>query len=81
MNAETTVSVIRASIGFADPIGLSIPLLVHEAVARMECGAAGAKESDFHIRNVVPGRDFTVEGVYTEPERFVVRLASLGAVW
>ncbi|WP_055106396.1 proline--tRNA ligase [Paenibacillus ihumii] len=62
-DAETTVAVTRASIGFAGPIGLSIPLLVDEAVARMECGVAGANESEFHIRNVVPGRDFTVERV------------------
>ncbi|GGG04299.1 hypothetical protein GCM10010916_21630 [Paenibacillus abyssi] len=62
-DAETTVAVTRASIGFAGPIGLSIPLLVDEAVARMECGVAGANESEFHIRNIVPGRDFTVEHV------------------
>lgn len=62
-DAETTSAVTRASVGFAGPIGLSIPLLVDEAVARMEFGVAGANESDYHIRNVVPGRDFTLERV------------------
>jgi len=62
-DAETTVAVTRASVGFAGPIGLSIPLLVDEAVARMKCGVAGANESEFHLRNVVPGRDFQVESV------------------
>ncbi|WP_373233439.1 proline--tRNA ligase [Cohnella sp.] len=59
----TTVAVTRASVGFAGPIGLSIPLLVDEAVARMEYGVAGANESEFHLMNVVPGRDFTIERI------------------
>jgi len=60
-DAETTVAVTGAGIGFAGPIGLSIPLLVDEAVVRMrDGGVAGANESEFHMKNVVPGRDFPV---------------------
>jgi prolyl-tRNA synthetase len=60
-DAETTETETGAKVGFAGPIGLSIPLLVDEAVARMESGVVGANESDFHIKNVVPGRDFSIE--------------------
>lgn len=62
-DAETTSEVTGAAVGFAGPIGLVIPLLVDEAVARMECGIAGANESEFHVKNVVPGRDFSVERI------------------
>ena len=62
-DAETTAAATGASVGFAGPVGLSIPLYVDEVVARMACGVAGANESDFHVQNVVPGRDFTVERV------------------
>lgn len=57
-DAEATAAATGAAVGFAGPIGLSIPLFVDEAVARMERGVAGANESGFHVKNVVPGRDF-----------------------
>lgn len=62
-DVETTAAATGASVGFAGPIGLTIPLLVDEAVARMKAGVAGANESEFHVKNVVPGRDFPVERV------------------
>ncbi|MGI2295984.1 proline--tRNA ligase [Paenibacillus sp. GXUN7292] len=60
-DADAVSAVTGAAVGFAGPIGLLIPLLVDEAVARMECGIAGANETEFHVLNVVPGRDFSVE--------------------
>ncbi|WP_281886273.1 proline--tRNA ligase [Paenibacillus sp. YYML68] len=60
---ETTESVTGAKTGFAGPIGLSIPLLVDKVVIRMKWGITGANESEYHIKNVVPGRDFSVEHV------------------
>lgn len=62
-DAETTETVTGAAVGFAGPIGLLIPLLADESVVRMEVGVAGANESDYHVKNVVPGRDFQVDRV------------------
>ncbi len=62
-DAEAITGVTGAAVGFAGPIGLTIPLLVDDAVARMACGVAGANESEYHVKHVVPGRDFTIERV------------------
>ncbi|MDF2921187.1 MAG: prolyl-tRNA synthetase [Paenibacillaceae bacterium] len=59
-DAETTAAATGAATGFAGPVGLSVPLLADDAVMRMEDGVAGANESEFHLKNVVPGRDFPV---------------------
>lgn len=59
-DAETTASVTGAAPGYVGPIGLSIPVFVDAAVAVMAKGIAGANEIDFHIGNVVPGRDFPI---------------------
>ncbi|MNI41572.1 Proline--tRNA ligase [compost metagenome] len=47
--------------GFVGPVGLQIPLVVDAAVAAMTHGIAGAGEKDYHLRNVVPGRDFPLD--------------------
>ncbi|WP_308639917.1 proline--tRNA ligase [Paenibacillus silvisoli] len=60
-DADTVRAVTGAHTGFAGPVGLSIPLLVDVEVSRMAAGVAGANETDFHVRNVVPGRDFSLE--------------------
>jgi prolyl-tRNA synthetase len=60
-DSETAMKATGAGIGFAGPVGLTIPVLVDEAVAAMERGIAGGNETDYHVRNVVPGRDFSVE--------------------
>ncbi|KWX70045.1 proline--tRNA ligase [Paenibacillus jilunlii] len=49
--------------GFVGPVGLSLTLLADRAVAAMTSGITGAGERDFHLRDVVPGRDFTLEHV------------------
>ncbi|MHA6528997.1 proline--tRNA ligase [Paenibacillus sp. BAC0078] len=49
--------------GFVGPVGLFLTLLVDAAVAAMTEGIAGAGERDYHLRNVVPGRDFSLEYV------------------
>lgn len=46
--------------GFVGPVGLPLTLLVDAAVAAMPQGIAGAGELDYHLRNVVPGRDFAL---------------------
>ncbi len=67
-----------AAVGFAGPVGLGddVTLLVDHAVAAMAVGIAGANRTDYHLRNVVPGRDFPLEG---DPVRVVdVRMAAEG---
>jgi prolyl-tRNA synthetase len=52
-----------AKVGFAGPIGLADKvdtILVDHAVAAMSVWIAGANKTDYHVRNVVPGRDFDV---------------------
>jgi len=54
-----------AAIGFAGPVGLAERvwrLIVDHGVAAMKVGITGANKTDYHVRNVVPGRDFPLEG-------------------
>lgn len=44
--------------GFVGPVGLPLTVLVDAAVAAMDHGITGAGEKDYHLRGVVPGRDF-----------------------
>jgi prolyl-tRNA synthetase len=60
-DAETVKSVTGAAAGFAGPVGLQIPLLVDTAAAAMRTAVTGANETDYHLRHVVPGRDFSIE--------------------
>ncbi|MFC4768823.1 proline--tRNA ligase [Effusibacillus consociatus] len=60
-DAETTQKVTGATVGFAGPVGLSVPILVDREVAAMPFGIVGANEQDHHIKNVRPGHDFSVE--------------------
>ncbi|BBH20302.1 proline--tRNA ligase [Paenibacillus baekrokdamisoli] len=59
-DTETVRSITGAATGFAGPVSLNIPLLVDFAVTAMGEGITGANETDYHIRHVVPGRDFTI---------------------
>jgi prolyl-tRNA synthetase len=54
-----------ADVGFAGPVGLSEKVdkvIIDYAVAAMAVGVTGANKTDYHIKNVVPGRDFPLEG-------------------
>jgi prolyl-tRNA synthetase len=62
---STILKVTGAKVGFAGPIGLSntvFKLIIDHAVAGMAVGVTGANKTDYHIKNVVPGRDFPLEG-------------------
>ena len=63
---EATVSNLTgAAVGFAGSIGLAdkvAKVLVDPWVAGMCCGVTGANKTDYHVKNVVPGRDFPLEG-------------------
>lgn len=54
----------NAKIGFAGPAGLQsgISFVIDHAVAAMAVGVTGANKTDYHIKNVVPGRDFPLKG-------------------
>jgi prolyl-tRNA synthetase len=57
--------VTGAKVGFAGPMGLAgrvSKMVIDYAVAGMAVGVTGANKTDHHTRNVVPGRDFTLEG-------------------
>lgn len=62
-DSESVQAVAGVESGFVGPIGLEITMLVDTAVAEMAIGIAGAGESDYHVRNVVPGRDFPLTSV------------------
>ncbi len=54
-----------AAVGFAGPVGLIDKVdavIIDHAVAAMAIGITGANKTDYHIKNVVPGRDFPLEG-------------------
>ncbi len=60
-------SVTGAAVGFAGPMGLAdcgevARIFIDHAVAAMGVGVTGANKTDYHVRNVVPGRDFPLEG-------------------
>jgi prolyl-tRNA synthetase len=60
-DAQSSAASTGVPVGFIGPVGIEIPILVDTAVGQMQSGIAGANETDYHFRNVVPGRDFTVE--------------------
>ncbi len=61
----TIVKFTGAAVGFAGPVGIcdkADKVVIDYAVAAMAVGATGANKTDYHIMNVVPGRDFPLEG-------------------
>ena len=64
-NEEAIRQATGANVGFAGPIGLAgrvSKMIIDHAVAAMAVGVTGANKTDYHTRNVVPGRDFPLEG-------------------
>jgi len=62
---EVIERVTGARVGFAGPRGLASrvsKMVIDHAVAGMAVGVTGANQTDHHTRNVVPGRDFLLEG-------------------
>ena len=63
---EATVRALTvAGVGFAGPIGLAekvAKMYIDPWVAAMCCGVTGANKTDHHVKNVVPGRDFPIDG-------------------
>ena len=58
----------RAKLGFAGPMGLEklvSRMVIDQSVAAMPVGVIGANRTDYHVRSVVPGRDFPLTGENT----------------
>ena len=62
---ETIEKITGAKVGFAGPMGLAdkvSKLIIDHAVAAMAIGVTGANKTDYHVKNIVPGRDFPLSG-------------------
>ena len=62
---ETIEKITGAKVGFAGPMGLAdkvSKLIIDHAVAAMHIGVTGANKTDYHVKNIVPGRDFPLTG-------------------
>jgi prolyl-tRNA synthetase len=63
---EATIEkVTGAKVGFAGPVGLADKVetvLIDHAVTAMPVWITGANKTDYHTKNVLPGRDFPLEG-------------------
>ena len=62
-NDRAVQEATNAPVGFAGPVGLTIPVYMDHEVAAMESFVAGANKADAHVVNVVAGRDFKASGV------------------
>jgi prolyl-tRNA synthetase len=61
----TIEKVTGAKVGFAGPVGIAdnvTKMIIDHAVAATVVGVTGANKTDYHIKNIVPGRDFPLEG-------------------
>ncbi len=54
-------SIIRAQVGYAGPVELDIPVFADLAVEPMTNAVVGANQTNAHLINVNPGRDFEVD--------------------
>jgi prolyl-tRNA synthetase len=64
-NPEIIERVTGAKVGFAGPMGLAgkvSKMIIDHAVAAMTIGVTGANKTDYHTKNIVPGRNFPLEG-------------------
>ncbi len=62
---QTIRQVSGADVGFAGPMGIAEKvhaLIIDHSVAAMATGIGGANKTDYHVKNIVPGRDFPLEG-------------------
>ena len=62
---KTINNITGAAVGFAGPIAIAEKVdrvIIDHAVAAMTAGVAGANKTDYHVKNVAPGRDFPLEG-------------------
>lgn len=61
-DANTVREVTGAAVGFAGPVGLSVPVICDKEIAEMTNFVVGANETDYHFENVNMS-DFTPEAI------------------
>ncbi len=62
---KTIEKITGAKVGFAGPVKIAekvYKMVIDHAVAAMVVGVTGANKTDYHVKNVVPGRDFPLQG-------------------
>ena len=73
---ESTIEkVTGAKVGFAGPVGIVgkvDTILMDHGVAAMPVWVTGANKTDYHVMNVVPGRDFNISDAQLIDIRFAV---------
>jgi prolyl-tRNA synthetase len=57
---ERVVALTGAAVGFAGPVGLTLPLYADQAVAAINSVVTGANRDDYHFTGVNPYRDFNI---------------------
>ena len=50
-------------VGSAGPVGLSIPVYMDQELRKWTSFIVGANKESYHLKNVVPGRDFEVKDI------------------
>jgi len=61
LNKEEVKAISGADPGSCGPVGLNIPVYIDQTLLSSSF-ITGANKDDYHIRNVKPGRDFSVTG-------------------
>lgn len=73
---ESTIEkVTGAKVGFAGPVGIVgkvDTILMDHGVAAMDVWVTGANKTDYHVTNVVPGRDFNIDDAQLIDIRYAV---------
>ncbi len=71
---ESTIEkVTGAKVGFAGPVGIVgkvDTILMDHGVAAMDVWVTGANKTDYHVTNVVPGRDFNISDAQVTDIRY-----------
>ena len=62
-NRQTVERIANTAPGYVGPIGLSVPILIDHSVTTIKQAYTGANEWNFHLKNVIPGRDFPLTNV------------------
>lgn len=57
---DDVVRLTNAKVGFAGPVGISIPVIADHRIQTMSNFLVGANKTDYHLKNVNVDRDFKV---------------------
>ena len=57
---DDVVRLTNAKVGFAGPVGITIPVIADHRIKSMSNFLVGANKSDYHLKNVNVDRDFKV---------------------